>query len=32
MTAHRDIADEPAILVIQPSQGWTALGLAELWR
>jgi lipopolysaccharide transport system permease protein len=32
MTAHLDRAGEPAILVIQPSRGWTALGLAELWR
>ena len=32
MNAHRDGAEEPAILVIQPSKGWTALGLAELWR
>lgn len=32
MTAHLGSAEEPAILVIQPSKGWAALGLAELWR
>jgi lipopolysaccharide transport system permease protein len=32
MNAHRDCAEEPAVLVIQPSTGWTALDLAELWR
>jgi lipopolysaccharide transport system permease protein len=32
MTAHLDSSNEPAIHVIQPSTGWAALGLAELWQ
>jgi lipopolysaccharide transport system permease protein len=32
MTAHLASAKEPSVLVIQPSTGWTALGLAELWQ